>query len=404
MDNRGSAITWAMMAFLLITSLILFAIYLTGMHLQFEYRVVRAVKSDIYFHSHNHQVRDVLREHRGKADWPLLVQNTYDGKILETSIVPFGMFWHYRTRFTNWPNTKLEEGLMANRNASAIPDSATFIHMSGKLPVVVSRDARFYGDMFLNTKGARPGNLQGMPYAHRIPVLGNRFFLDADVRLNTDFFEQTRTYWKNRLREQASSGKNSPVRLYVDDMLRLDHRSPLPDFSVIYCSDTLYIGAGIISTNALFISETAIVIAEGKHQSQFIAPYIVARSDGLAMPSFLVSLSDKKGNITFSGTLHGGLIQHIASGEKDIANKITLSSNAEIKGLVYAANYVETSGTLRAKFYYATSYFYQSPTHHYNWLRDGAFYPSDVAVYYPPEQETLNQPQRIYYNRVRPGL
>ena len=159
----------------------------------------------------------------------------------------------------------------------------------------------------------------------------------------------------------------------------------LPRGSTIIASGLLTLD-DVTGTDLLFIGKS-VRIANSSFTGQVVAEHRASlAATRLSYPSVVVVAGDSTSTdyavaLTISDhTRIDGTVLHLDPGSSTV---LSIDESSSVRGLVYTSGLLNSQGTIRGTAAPWRFYFYESPAHYYNWIRDGRHdndRPSDYAV------------------------
>jgi hypothetical protein len=289
----------------------------------------------------------------------------------------------------------------------------------GHSALVVTGDTRIYGDVSVGRSGARKATLAGRPYSGTQIIYGNIIPSSQDNRppINEEYvnflFESFRDALSNQpvtnldnfivqtdhlistdnILEPAKNipidnttinEKNGiisgPVNLICYEPLIINSQLELKNRVKLLCSKPIRIQGKINLENAILYSPDKIILSNVQDcRIQIFSEKSIELTNNtcLEYPSLLmVHSKTDSGNIIIqtdckiSGSLlYLNNLKHTQSSQNQ--GKIVINKGAVVDGLVYSDNYLTLSGEVNGMVITDRFYFYYSPTHYFNWIKDG---------------------------------
>lgn len=278
--------------------------------------------------------------------------------------------------------------------------------------LIVCEDTRLYCDVICGPQGVRSQHLQGVLYSGEKPVYGRVVKSGQDFRPKIQYADVRKiiAYYlntmSNRRRSQLSelplSTKNEirlsndrvyetgehfntdssitirgPGKIVVTDAVFFKQKLNIRNEVEILLSDSCRIGSEVKLRNVVIFSTFPLMLRGLEAEQLQVISTNKIRVGGktrLTENSVLLSMAEQGGTrITLSGqsTVFGSVC--LVSGSKhpaEWANSIQISRGARVTGLVYSDWLLDISGEVTGSCVTSRFYFYQSPTHYFNWIRN----------------------------------
>jgi len=282
--------------------------------------------------------------------------------------------------------------------------------------LIVCEDTRLMGDVTTSIRGVKSQHLRGIPYSGSKPVYGRLTASATDVRpsINQSFLQDLLRHYRElttlapRLTFETlmpdSTGfirlpKNDtifewncentsvnptviegPGRLLISGSLDAfkNQKLTIRDEVELFLEAPTTLPASITLQNVILFSEHDVILSGIKAQHMQIlstASIDVAANSVITGCSVLLSLpeSDKTSIHFSSGTTFEGSVCLINIREEmpEWYNHIRIDSQSRVTGLAYSDWFIEHSGHFDGCMITERFHFYLSPTHYFNWIRNG---------------------------------
>ncbi len=281
--------------------------------------------------------------------------------------------------------------------------------------LVVTGNARIYGNALVGKAGVKEGTIAGKPYTGDKIVYGNiiKSLVDQRPEVNIEFaqtifnnlnsslsgndfidFEDIIDDTSTMVNIRNDSNKifitneqinrrdwkiTGPGVLICDEPLTIQNSLSIINFVKIVSDGKIAVKGRSTFREAILYSPQQIKISNVKYfEGQIFSEERIALENQtkLEYPSIaMVYISSDSGSIKLLGDSEiSGAVVYLSNREKtpqQNQGKIIIEKHATINGLVYSDNFTTLNGRVNGTVITDRFYFYHSPTVYLNWIKDG---------------------------------
>lgn len=418
-DQSGSTIITVLVVTMMITTTLLILLGFVSHHHRFVLRKEHFLKAKYAVESGVHFVVYDLQNDWRQSPWK--GNRRYFRELTLTDTVRFnqqlwGGFLRLQAR-ARAKNQRYQREVLLGLKPPEILKYAVVINPHF-YSLVVTGDTRIYGKALVGKAGVKKESLRGRPYTGQKTIYGDITRTSEDLRLSVDrdyldylFGDFQATLNKTQYAKLSDFLPDSgrvidfsrltlrtpvyvdtavvnerdwrvigPVNLICKAPLKLRTRFSCSNSVKVICAEEICLDKGGDFRDVIFYSPKRIrlrnVDVEG---GQFFSESGITLKDSTVCryPSLIMvySESDTAGvSILPTASVSGCVIY---AGKKqtlvptDNRGKVFVAKNGFVNGLLYSDNLVTLEGTVNGSVITDRFHFYHSPTHYYNWIRDG---------------------------------
>lgn len=423
-ENGGALATALFALFVTVTVglLILYsASFIRKAHIDQQQHIIH----NINFRNNLTLLKSELSKGTSEIEFGVKKTNKLNDQLVETTLHPFGLFVSFRLKIFSSNKVYDHYGIVVNSKPPIGDNKAALVQLGKDRSFVMAGKSDISGDIYVSKREVKAGTYKGIPYKGEIPKDGKILALKKQPDFNTEIIKATIRECKGHLdNPEVFSIKSQNKKLalegnsvYLSDLLEYniekvsgpgylewditlppDFKFKLTDFIQVISENDIILNEYSQSSYCLFYSSGKIEI-KGQHQSQFIATQITSYSDTLYYPTVLASIPGTVPEFEIESHVQGSIIQFPSeeASPKNV-NQLVWKNNTRVDGSVITFFSMDPGINLKGTLFVKETYFYESPTHYRNWLKDTDITSGSKMVLFPFSMFLQNDPAVIYAN------